>query len=40
MSYSPEIEPSDFTVCPVLLAHPGLDPWTPIEISKPFFDNL
>ena len=40
MNYSPELEPEKFQVCPVLLVHPGLDPWTPLEISKPFFERI
>lgn len=33
-------EPEDFEVCPVLLVHPTVDPWTPIELSRVFFDRL
>ncbi|WCL50157.1 alpha/beta hydrolase [Leptospira sp. GIMC2001] len=40
MSYSPEINPEDFTICPVLMVHPSLDPWTPYELSKEFYDKL
>ena len=36
----PAIEPEDFNVCPVLLAHPAVDPWTPLELSKQFFDRI
>lgn len=36
----PAVEPEDFTACPVLLAHPGADRWTPVELSTPFFDRL
>ena len=38
--YNPAIEPDRFSGCPVLLAHPGRDRWTPVEISKQFFDRL
>ena len=40
MNYSPAIEPEDFNICPVWLAHPGLDPWTPLSMSQPFYDKL
>jgi alpha-beta hydrolase superfamily lysophospholipase len=33
-------EPEAFTASPLLLAHPALDPWTPLELSLPFFDRL
>ena len=36
----PLIEPDDFFVCPVLLVHPEDDRWTPVEISKLFFDKI
>jgi alpha-beta hydrolase superfamily lysophospholipase len=36
----PAIEPEDFTRCPVLLAHPGDDRWTPLSASRVFFDRL
>jgi alpha-beta hydrolase superfamily lysophospholipase len=36
----PVIEPAEFTVCPVLLAHPEDDRWTPVETSRLFFDKL
>lgn len=34
------IEPEDFTICPVLLVHPGSDPWTTLELSKQFFNRI
>ena len=37
---TPAVEPEQFTTCPVLLAHPGLDPWTPLSISRAFFDRI
>ena len=36
----PLIEPEDFSICPVLLVHPEDDKWTPVEISKLFFDKI
>jgi alpha-beta hydrolase superfamily lysophospholipase len=36
----PAIEPEDFDLCPVLLAHPAADTMTPIEASRPFFDRI
>ncbi|MBM9578515.1 alpha/beta hydrolase [Leptospira sp. 201903070] len=38
--FQPRVEPESFHVCPVLLAHPGIDPWTPLAISKPFYDRI
>ncbi len=32
--------PERFDRCPVLLAHPENDAWTPLGVSKPFFDRL
>src|SRR5688572_13610590 len=40
MSTAPDIEPEDFRVCPVLLAHPGVDRMTDIALSRRFFDRL
>ncbi|WP_084000564.1 alpha/beta hydrolase [Actinomadura kijaniata] len=37
---APAIEPEEFTSCPVLLAHPGADRWTPIGLSRAFFDRI
>lgn len=34
------IEPEDFIICPVLLVHPGSDPWTTLELSKQFFNRI
>jgi alpha-beta hydrolase superfamily lysophospholipase len=36
----PEIEPEEFNICPMLLAHPEKDLWTPVEISELFFNRL
>ena len=38
--YEPPIAPEAFDVCPLLLAHPAEDRWTPLEVSQPFFDRL
>ena len=38
--YDPPIEPEAFDVCPLLLAHPADDKWTPLAVSQPFFDRL
>lgn len=40
MQMKPDKEPEDFDSCPVLLAHPGLDPWTPLELSKGFYNRI
>jgi alpha-beta hydrolase superfamily lysophospholipase len=40
MTTSPDIEPEDFRVCPVLLTHPGVDRMTDISLSRRFFDRL
>lgn len=40
LAIRPPIEPEDFEVCPVLLAHPAADRWTTIEASRPFFDRI
>lgn len=40
MTYAPAVAPEDFTVCPVLLTQPGLDRWTPLELSTPFLAKL
>lgn len=37
---TPQIEPEDFDICPTLLVHPSEDRWTPVEISRLFFDRL
>jgi alpha-beta hydrolase superfamily lysophospholipase len=36
----PDIEPEQFDLCPVLLAHPGVDHMTDIACSRRFFDRL
>ncbi|MFB4315924.1 alpha/beta hydrolase [Actinomadura sp. 21ATH] len=40
LSSAPEVEPEDFTACPVLMVHPAADRWTPAALSTPFFDRL
>lgn len=40
MSVRPALEPEDFDVCPVLLAHPAADRWTTLDASQPFFDRI
>ncbi|PJZ47427.1 alpha/beta hydrolase [Leptospira brenneri] len=40
LNYKPKLEPESFQVCPVLLAHPSIDPWTPTNLSKTFFDRM
>ncbi|XVQ09352.1 alpha/beta hydrolase [Spirillospora sp. CA-255316] len=37
---APATEPEDFTACPVLLVHPAADRWTPVGLSRPFFDRI
>jgi alpha-beta hydrolase superfamily lysophospholipase len=40
LTYEPALEPEDWDRCPVLLAHPGDDHWTPTALSLKFFDRL
>lgn len=40
MTSAPDIEPEDFDLCPVLLAHPGDDRMTEIAHSRRFFERL
>jgi alpha-beta hydrolase superfamily lysophospholipase len=40
LASAPEIEPEEFTACPVLMVHPAADRWTPVELSMPFFERL
>jgi len=39
-NYSPDIEPEDFDVCPILLTQPDQDRWTPLHLSTPFLDRI
>ncbi|WP_405166547.1 alpha/beta hydrolase [Nocardia sp. NBC_01499] len=36
----PLVEPENFTACPVWLLHPGADRWTPLAVSRMFFDRI
>jgi alpha-beta hydrolase superfamily lysophospholipase len=40
MTTAPALEPEQFDLCPVLLAHPGVDRMTDIALSRRFFDRL
>lgn len=40
MNAKPLIEPEEFKQCPVLLVHPEIDPWTPLDLSMKFFDKI
>lgn len=40
MNYVPDVEPADFDVCPIILTQPGLDRWTPLELSTPFLQKV
>ncbi len=40
MTTAPAVEPEQFTTCPVLLAHPGVDRMTDIALSRRFFDRI
>ncbi len=40
MTYTPPLEPEQFDRCPVLLAHPGADRWTPTALSKKVLDRF
>ena len=40
MTYTPDIEPADFDICPILLTQPEKDRWTPQGLSDPFLDKI
>jgi alpha-beta hydrolase superfamily lysophospholipase len=40
MNAKPALEPEAFTVCPLLLVHPGVDRMTDIALSRRFFERL
>lgn len=40
LDHDPGYEPADFAACPVVLAHPGDDRWTPLLVSESFFAEL
>jgi alpha-beta hydrolase superfamily lysophospholipase len=37
---SPLVEPEEFNSTPVLMVHPGDDRWTPLELSRSFFNRI
>jgi alpha-beta hydrolase superfamily lysophospholipase len=37
---APDVEPEDFDRCPVVLAHPAADRWTPVEASLRFLHRI
>lgn len=39
-AYAPPVDPEHFDRCPVLLAQPAADTWTPLAVSRRFFDRL
>lgn len=40
LNEKPSVNPEDFDACPVLLAHPADDRWTPFSVSRPFFERM
>ncbi|MFC7868163.1 alpha/beta hydrolase [Streptomyces murinus] len=40
MNYAPAVEPEDFDACPVLLAQPAEDRWTPHHLSVPVLSRI
>lgn len=40
LASAPPVEPEEFDVCPVVLAHPAADRWTPLEVSLPFLHRI
>ncbi len=40
LQYQPSFEPENFTLCPLLLAQPAADSWTPLHLSERFLDRL
>lgn len=40
MTARPEIEPENFDICPILLAQPEKDRWTPLHLSTPFLSRI
>ena len=40
LEYDPGFTPATFRACPVVLAHPGADRWTPLEVSRSFLDEM
>ncbi len=40
LRYAPAVEPESFTRCPILLAQPERDRWTPLSVSEIFLDRI
>lgn len=40
LEHDPGYEPRTFQACPVVLAHPGDDRWTPLDVSRSFLDEM
>lgn len=40
MNMVPLEEPENFKICPVLMVHPEKDQWTPVKVSRLFFDRI
>ena len=40
LTFDPGYEAGSFAACPVVLAHPGADRWTPMEVSRRFLDEM
>lgn len=40
LDHDPGYEPATFKACPVVLAHPGDDRWTPLDVSRSFLDEM
>ncbi|MGY6501009.1 MAG: alpha/beta hydrolase [Acidimicrobiales bacterium] len=40
LDHDPGYEPATFAACPVVLAHPGDDRWTPLDVSRSFLDEM
>ena len=40
MTYTPEVEPEDFDVCPIILTQPENDRWTPEFLSDIVLDRI
>jgi alpha-beta hydrolase superfamily lysophospholipase len=40
LDHNPGYEPATFQACPVVLAHPGDDRWTPLDVSRSFLDEM
>lgn len=40
MTYTPEIDPEDFDICPIILTQPEADRWTPQRLSDSFLKKI